>query len=231
MAFSSRATLNGDFLHISKDAHVKNLEVTEKFEYLGDLTVSGKTKLKGNAVPPTGAEFLGNTNTVIKKWSEQNGNVIKTSVWLDLTGLASHDNAGSVVARGIVTDSAGVASISNNKHYFLEYDSATMGTLFYGKAICLESPATTTSGFDDGMMGFSTDATIQPAQAFAASAANDVLPSGTFSTSAVGGDVKAMTLPTDTDRKYFYLASAAGTAAVNDYTAGQFIFEFYGEEV
>lgn len=145
-------------------------------------------------------------------WREKMGNVIKTSILLDLTGLASSD-----AANDIIGDDGGVA----NSHIG-QYISADMGTLF---AVVMEAKEVPDGGDPDINLVFADEATL--AENTALSAATN---SGTLINS---GDLVAGTpvyahAGFPANNQYFYLSNGAATNAA--YTQGSILIEFYGTE-
>ena len=145
-------------------------------------------------------------------WVEKNGNVIKTSILIDLTGLASSDAADDIIG-----DDGGVA----NSHIG-QYTSAKMGTLF---AVILEAKEAVVGGDADINLVFADEATL---------AENAALSSGTNTGTVLNsGDLQAgrpvyghSGFPAE--GQYFYLSNGSATDAA--YTGGSLLIEFYGTE-
>lgn len=146
-------------------------------------------------------------------WREKMGNVIKTSILLDLTGLASGDSANDIIG-----DDGGVA----NSHIG-QYTSNEMGTLF---AVVMEAKELPSTGDPDINLVFADEATL--AENTALSAATN---GGTLINS---GDLVAGTpvyahAGFPAANQYFYLSN--GTADHEGaYDGGSLLIEFYGTE-
>ena len=147
-----------------------------------------------------------------KSWTEKNGDVIKTSILIDLTGLASGDAAGDIIG-----DDGGVV----NSHIG-QYTTAQLGTLFAVSMTALELPA---GGDLDINLVFADEATLAENTALsAATSGGTTINSGDL---AVGIPVYAHAgFPAA--NQYFYLSNGAITEAA--YTAGSLLIEFYGTE-
>ena len=145
-------------------------------------------------------------------WVEKNGNVIKTSILIDLTGLASSD-----AANDIIGDDGGVA----NSHIG-QYTTAKMGTLF---AVVMEAKELPAGGDPDINLVFADEATL---------AENAALSSGTNTGTLINsGDLVAGTpvyahAGFPAANQYFYLSNGSATDAA--YTGGSLLIEFYGTE-
>lgn len=145
-------------------------------------------------------------------WVEKNGSVIKTSILIDLTGLASSD-----AANDIIGDDGGVA----NSHIG-QYTSAKMGTLF---AVVMEAKEVPAGGDPDINLVFADEATL---------AENAALSSGTNTGTLINsGDLVAGTpvyahAGFPAANQYFYLSNGAATNA--PYSGGSLLIEFYGTE-
>lgn len=154
-----------------------------------------------------GVGITGGTGTVYHSWIERNGNIIKTSVYIDLTGLHS-TAAGDIIG---VDGTSGKCNIG-------KIVSATSGTIFAGTIACLEAPAggnadidlysaTEDTGVEDGAITGLTETQLIDAGAHTANA------------------FKSLTAFPAAD-EYLYLVAGATTDA--DYTAGKLLIELYG---
>ena len=156
-----------------------------------------------------GAGITGGTGTVYHSFVEKNGNIIKTSIYIDLTGLRS--TAGN--------DIIGVDGTSDKCHIG-KIVAATSGTIFAGTITCLETPgggeddidlysATEDTGVEDGAITGLTETQLIDAGAHVANA------------------FKSLTAFPAAD-EFLYLVAGATTNA--DYTAGKLLIELFGTE-
>jgi len=135
---------------------------------------------------------------------------IITSIHVDLTGLKAKGDAGNdVIGLG-----AGGAA------YLAQYDSATWGILYLVEAICLEAPAGTNTTTDIDI-AFNASGTLAYDGAAGTAELN-------FGGMAVACIYSVTTPGSLTDDDYIYLVEGDTAAAEGTYTAGQFIFRFYG---
>lgn len=147
-----------------------------------------------------------------KSWTEKNGNVIKTSILMDLTGLASGDAADDIIG-----DDGGVA----NSHIG-QYTTAQMGTLFAVSMTALEVPD---GGDPDINLVFADEANL---------AENTALSAATNGGTTINSGDLAAGIPVyahagfPAANQYFYLSNGAITEAA--YTAGSLLIELYGAE-
>jgi hypothetical protein len=146
---------------------------------------------------------------VYHSFVEKNGNIIKTSIYIDLTGLRS--TAGG--------DIIGVDGTSNPCHIG-QIVAGTSGTIFAGTVACLETPAggdpdinihsaTEGTGVEDGAISSLTETLLINAGNHAA----DAFKSLTAFPAA---------------NEFLYLTAGATTNA--DYTAGKLLIELLGTE-
>jgi hypothetical protein len=172
------------------------------------VTFEGKAKFDGNSGLSAGSGF--SDAATYKSWTEHlGGAIVKTSVYIDLTGIRS-TQANDVIGN----DGAASANIG-------QYTTAVMGTLNGVVMTCLETP---TGGDPDINLAFADEATL---------AEDGALSGGTNSGTILNnGDIAAGTsyaagnagLPAAD--QYLYLVAGAATDA--DYTAGVILIEFYG---
>ena len=161
-----------------------------------------------NGDPGTG--ISSGTGTVFKSSVQRVGGIIKTSLLIDLTGLASSTTDLDIIGVG-----AGAA-------YLGQITAARNGTILTGRMICLEVPA---GGADD-------------VDLYAATEANGVFDAGigTLAETALVTAAGAWTLgltkglsAIPAANQYLYLCGGeAGTAAT--YTAGKFLIQLEGYE-
>jgi len=161
-----------------------------------------------NSDPGTG--ISSGTGTVFKSSVQRVGGIIKTSLLIDLTGLASSTTDLDIIGVG-----AGAA-------YLGQITAAKNGTILTGRMTCLEVPA---GGADDVDLYSATEAT----GVFDAGI-------GTLAETALVTAAGAWTLgltkglsAIPAANQYLYLCGGeAGTAAT--YTAGKFLIELEGYE-
>ena len=161
-----------------------------------------------NGDPGTG--ISSGTGTVFKSSVQRVGGIIKTSLLIDLTGLASSTTDLDIIGVG-----AGAA-------YLGQITAAKNGTILTGRMTCLEVPA---GGADDVDLYSATEAT----GVFGAGI-------GTLAETALVTAAGAWTLgltkglsAIPAANQYLYLCGGeAGTAAT--YTAGKFLIELEGYE-
>ena len=161
-----------------------------------------------NGDPGTG--ISSGTGTVFKSSVQRVGGIIKTSMLIDLTGLASSTTDLDIIGVG-----AGAA-------YLGQITAAKNGTILTGRMTCLEVPA---GGADDVDLYSATEAT----GVFDAGI-------GTLAETALVTAAGAWTLgltkglsAIPAANQYLYLCGGeAGTAAT--YTAGKFLIELEGYE-
>ena len=153
-----------------------------------------------------GAGITEGTGTIYHSWIERNGNIIKTSIYIDLTGLGSTTTANDIV--GVAGGPAHIGQIT----------AARNGTIFAGKITCLETPTTNMSDLD-----LAASATGTGAFAEAVTSPTVLVDTGGFSINAI----EALTnFPSDND--YLYITSATTTAAVASADKGILLIELYG---
>lgn len=162
-------------------------------------------KLAGPATEE-GSGFKG-TGTVHKTSVSREGDLVRTTIIIDVTGLNS-------AATGDIIGVNGAANC-----HFGQILSEVNGTIFGGTVTCLEAPATGDTDIDVYSATESTgteDAAITGLTETALLAAGGAWTAGT---------VKAITPPAD--RQFLYLTSG-GAGADATYTAGKFKIEFLG---
>lgn len=156
-----------------------------------------------------GIGITGGTGTLCKIGISRHGDLIRTMILIDVTGLNSS------AAADIIGDDGASAC------YLCQIDTKRTGTLFMGSMKCLETPAT---GEPDIDLYSATEATGTEDSAITGLTETALLNAAADWTSALGS--KGLTaLPADGE--YLYLVgSGAGTDAT--YTAGKFLIELWG---
>lgn len=161
------------------------------------------TEPKADAGITTGA------GTVYKSSVVKAGGIIKTSILIDLTGLASSTTDLDII--GVGTFPANLGQITAEK----------CGTILSGRMTCLEVPA---GGVTDIDLYYATEGTGVFDGGIAALTETALITAGGAWTLAL---TKAIADPAALAGKYLYLTGgAAGTAAT--YTAGKFLIELSG---
>lgn len=160
--------------------------------------------------PPAGAGFTGGTGTVHRSSVVRlGGGVIRTYIYIDLTGLASSTTDLDII--GVGSSVAYVAQITN----------AVNGEIFAGRMCCIEVPA---GGADDIDLYAATEGTGVFDGGIAALTETALLTKGGAWTR-----VPSLLTALPVADAYLYLTGGeAGTAAT--YTAGKFLIELDGYE-
>lgn len=162
-----------------------------------------------NLGTPAGTGITSGTGTVYKNGISREGDVIKTSILIDLTGLASSTTDLDII--GVGTGAAHLGRIV----------TVESGTIIGGTITCLEVPAGGVTSIDwysavEGTGAFDTGiATLTE----------------TVMHTATGASTLGLVVPIVADsvaaNRYIYaVGGAAGTAAT--YTAGRFLIELIG---
>jgi len=155
-----------------------------------------------------GAGITGGVGTVYKSSAVKIGGVIRTSILIDLTGLASSTTDLDIIGVG-----ASVAHLGR-------ITAADCGTVLTGRMTCLEVPA---GGADDIDLYSATEGTGVFDGAVASLTETALLTSGGAWTLALTKSLGAMPAANE----YLYLTGGeAGTA--DTYTAGKFLIELEG---
>lgn len=160
-----------------------------------------------------GAGFLTGTGTVYNSWVKKAGNVIKTCIYIDLTGLHSNvSDADDIIG---VDGEAGVAHIG-------QITAAKNGTIFAGNVRVLEAvstgsadidlyAATEGTGVEDGAIGDLTETQLLDGDTLAANE-----------------DLALTGLPAAD--QYLYLVNGAAGSGAEVYDGGKLLIELYGTE-
>lgn len=159
-----------------------------------------------------GAGITGGTGTVYKTSVEVAGSIRKTTILVDLTGLASIATDNDII--GVGTSAAHLGQITK----------AQNGTIFGGTMVCLETPAggevdinlwsaNEATGVLDGLItGLTGELTV-------------VDRAGDWA----AGDVRTSGAVVPAANQYLYLAvGTASTPTAGTYTAGKFLITLYG---
>ncbi len=157
-----------------------------------------------------GAGITSGTGTVYRSSVSRLGGIIRTSILLDLTGLASS------------TTDLDIIGVGASPAYIGRISAAQNGTILTGKVTCLEAPA---GGVADIDVYSATEGTGVFDGGIAALTETALLTSGAAWTIAL---TRAMTAVPAADQYLYLVGGAAGTAA--PYTAGKFLIELDGYE-
>lgn len=159
-----------------------------------------------------GAGFLTGTGTVYNSWVKKAGNVIKTCIYIDLTGLHSNVGVNDIIG---VDAEAGVAHIG-------QITAAKNGTIFAGNVRVLEAMST---GEDDIDLYAATEGTGVEDGLITDLTETKLLDGDTL---AANEDLALTDLPA-ADQYLYLVAGTAGTGAAV-YDGGKLLIELYGTE-
>ena len=178
----------------------------------GKITVEsgGEIDLKILTNGAPGAGISGGTGTVFKSSVIRIGDIIKTSILIDLTGLSSSTTELDIIGQG--TDPA----------YLGQITAAKNGTILTGRMTCLEVPE---GGIADIDLYSATEATGKFDDAVGGLAETAMITAGGNWTLAA---VKAFGAVPAANSYLYLTGGAGGTAAA--YTAGKFLIELEGYE-
>jgi hypothetical protein len=166
------------------------------------------TSLRDNMTPGTGIST--GSGTVCEHSVTRSGGLIKTDIFIDVTGLKSGASIGDII---------GVAAAVNC--HLGQITAARNGTIVHGRITCLETPATGDPDID--FYGTVTEATGTQDAAISALTGEVLLLDNGDWTAASVTPIAFTTLP---GVGYLYMVDGGGTSAV--YTAGQFLIELWG---
>lgn len=176
----------------------------------GTLTLEAGSTLdqtaSTNGAP--GAGITDGVGTVFKSSVQRIGDIFKTTIIIDLTGLSSSTTDLDIIGTGLSAAHLGQITAAKN------------GTIFAGRVACLEAPV---GGVTDIDLYSATEATGVFDGGIAALTETALLTSGAAWT--IMRELSLTALPAADE--YLYLTGgAAGTAAA--YTAGKYIIELEG---
>ena len=156
-----------------------------------------------------GTGITGGTDEVYHSWVEKNGNIIKTSIYIDLDSLRA-TAAGDIIGKDGTTDPCHIGQIT----------TAANGTIFAGRCTCHEVIA---GGDPDINIYSATEGTGSEDDPISGLAETLLLNAGDWTANTF----KALTAFPAAD-EYLYLTNGATTNA--DYTTGILLIELYGTE-
>lgn len=157
-----------------------------------------------------GAGITAGVGTVFKTSVVRHGDIFKTTIFIDLTGLASSTTADDIIG------TAGVCHIG-------QITAAKNGTLFFGEITCLETPA----GGDLDIDFWSATEGTGAFDALVTDLAEVIMRANGGNWGAAAATQIAFTNLPAAD-KYMYMAVGSAGGAPGTYTAGQFKIELYG---
>lgn len=192
----------GDHIVVSDNGSGKNPTVVT----VASIASGAATVGAQSALTP-GAGISNGTGTVFKSWIENDGPIVKTSIYIDLTGLNSGGTAGDVIG----VNGAGAA-------YLGQITAAKNGTIFKGQITCLETPATGDTDID---VYSATEATGVEDTAIGDLTETQLVNSGAFTV----GLTDAFTAWPAAD-SYLYLVGQGTSNAT--FTAGILLIELWG---
>jgi hypothetical protein len=178
----------------------------------GKITVEsgGEIDMESLTNGAPGAGISGGTGTVFKSSVQRVGDIIKTSILIDLTGLRSSTTDLDIIGTGTAAAYLGQITAAKN------------GTILTGRMTCLEVPV---GGIVDIDLYSATEATGVFDGGIAALAETAIITAGgnwTLGLVKIFGAMPAA-------NAYLYLTGGAGGTA-NTYTAGKFLIELEGYE-
>ncbi len=192
MGFQILRSLHGNLIGLDKDGRL--------------LTPGGYISGDGLSA---GAGITGGTGTVYRSVVTKQGGIIKTQIYIDLTGLASS------------TTDLDIIGVGSSAAYIGQVTNAVNGEIFAGKMSCIEVP---TGGADDVDLYAATEGTGVFDGGIAALAETALVTAGGAWTR-----VPKLFSALPVADAYLYLTGGeAGTAAT--YTAGKFLIELDGYE-
>ena len=216
----ARSSLGYDFNYFADDETIifgTGSDATIAWDGDSLNVTSAATEFTGTVALGTTAQMSPGTGistgsgTLYKAGVVQIGNIIETTIAIDLTGLNSGGADGDVI---------GVADTANC--HFGQITAATNGTILSGYLQCLETPA---GGEPDIDLNSNTVATLTEEAAHDASGTSVSLLATAVDWTNILAPKGITTVPAaDT---YLYLI-ASGGATNNTYTAGKFIIKLYG---
>lgn len=179
------------------------------YDASGQQPVSG---YRGALVAGTGIKT--GAGTIYKSAVFNDGNVIKTEIFIDLTGLNS-STAGDIIGKDGGTANCHLGLVT----------TALCGNLFAGRISCIEAPATGEPDIDVMSSSVGTGAE----DAAGSGLAGYVLHQDHAADYTAAGHYGVFATVPAADRYIYLLGSGGGDAAT--YTAGQFLIELWGYPV
>ncbi len=172
-------------------------------------TFAGKVLLNGNTGLTAGSGITSATGETYKSWVERCGDIIKTSIYLDVQTLRANGDA-KVIGKDGGTSNCHIGQIT----------TAVCGTIVGGRMTCIEAPAGHSS-IDDIDLHFDNESTHAEAAALTSSTALI-----TNAEAWTAGMTKTFGTVITADN-YLYLITGEN-ATDTEYTAGKFLIEIWG---
>ena len=183
---------------------------TGLYENIGTNTSCNFNAIGATQVMVPGVGITNGVGTVFKTSVVKHGDIVRTTIIIDLTGLASSTTADDIIG------TAGVSHIG-------QITAALNGTLFYGQITCLETPA----GGDLDIDFWSATEGTGVFDALVTDLAEVIMRNNAGNWAAAAATQIAFTNLPAAD-KYMYMAVGSAGGAPGTYTAGQFLIELYG---
>jgi len=155
-----------------------------------------------------GTGFTAGASTLYKTSVVRHGDLIKTTMFIDLTDLNSGGAAGDIIGLDATSDPCHIGRIT----------AANNGTIYFGRITCIELPA---GGDTDVDIYAADESTGVEDGAISGLTETQITNGGTH----VAGDTDLFVAMPGADQ-YLYLVGQDGNDAT--YTAGQFLIELFG---
>ena len=171
------------------------------------MTCSGKVLLNGNTGPTAGTGITAATGETYNSWVERCGNMIKTSIYIDMNSLQANGD------QKVIGKDGGTANC-----HLGQITTALNGAIVGGRMTCLEEPAT-----GDRDIDLCFDDVATGAEATDLTGETDlVVRGGDWTTSEMRTFGTVVTAD-----NYLYLRTGTN-ASDNTYSAGKFLIELWG---
>ena len=171
-----------------------------------DNTFAGKVLLNGNSGPTAGTGITDASGETYLSWVERCGNMIKTSIYIDIAGLQANG------------DQKVIGNNGDTHCHLGQITTALNGAIVGGKITCLEEPAT-----GDRDIDLCFDDAADGAEAGDLTGETDlVVRNGDWTTSEMRTFGTVVTA-----NNYLYLRTGTN-ASDNTYSAGKFLIELWG---
>lgn len=171
------------------------------------MTCSGKVLLSGNTGPTAGTGITAASGEVYNSWVERYGNMIKTSIYIDINSLQANGD------QKVIGKDGGTANC-----HLGQITTALNGAIIGGRMTCLEQPAT-----GDRDIDLCFDDASDGAEAADLTGETDLVErAGDWTTSEMRTFGTVVTA-----NNYLYLRTGTN-ASDNTYSAGKFLIELWG---
>ncbi len=179
---------------------------THNSQYMRDFV---DTIMPAKNVTGPGPGITDAANVIIKSGVQRFGEIIKTTVMFDMTGLKSATTVLDIIGEAVTGDDASLFQIKAAEH----------GTILMGSMTCLEVPAS----LDDIDLYSATVSTGEHEDLVTDLVETALLSAGAAWTLALTRALGAMPAADE----YLYLVNGVADTA-DDFTAGRFLLELYG---